>query len=133
MRDSKKIINGAINWVNHPLVHAILNPCIALLPHNRVVWEFTKDDPEHLKRTQDFRREVDKRFSFGGARSDREDAAIPIAWEDRLEAGFSEDELSELAELASGGPSKETLVRAAKILRERYLAEREARKAEATS
>ena len=97
------------------------------------VREFTKDDPEHFKRTQDFRREVDKRFSFGGARSDREDAAIPIAWEDRVEAGFSEEELKELAELSGVGPSKQTLVTAAKILRERYLSGNEAQKVEATS
>ncbi|MFP8875235.1 MAG: DUF455 family protein [Myxococcota bacterium] len=97
------------------------------------VREFTKDDPEHFKRTQDFRREVDKRFSFGGARSDREDAAIPIAWKDRVEAGFSEEELEELAALSGSGPSKQTLLTAAKILRERYLGGLEARKAEATS
>jgi uncharacterized ferritin-like protein (DUF455 family) len=97
------------------------------------VKEFTKDDPEYLKRTQEFRREVDKRFSFGGARSDREDAAIPIAWEDRIEAGFSEDELKELAELSGSGPSKQTLVEAAKILRERYLEGCAAQKEEATS
>ena len=90
------------------------------------VKEFTKNDPEHLERTQEFRREVDKQFSFGGARSNREDAAIPIAWEDRLEAGFSEEELEELAALSGTGPSKKTLVAAARILKERYLAGREA-------
>ena len=76
---------------------------------------------------------MDKRFSFGGARSDREDAAIPIAWKDRVEAGFSEEELEELAALSGSGPSKQTLLTAAKILRERYLSGLEARKAEATS
>ena len=86
------------------------------------VKEFTKGDPEHLKKTQDFRREVDKRFSFGGARSDREDAAIPIAREDRLEAGFTEEELTELAEISGEGPSKETLLTAARILRDRHKA-----------
>jgi uncharacterized ferritin-like protein (DUF455 family) len=84
------------------------------------VKEFTKDDPDHLKRTQDFRRAVDKQFSFGGARSDREDAAIPIAWEDRKEAGFTEEELKELAQLSGDGPSKNTLREAARILRERF-------------
>ena len=93
------------------------------------VWvkEFTKGDPEHLKRTQDFRREVDKRFSFGGARSDREDAAIPIAREDRIAAGFTEDELDELASIAGEGHSKDTLTAAAEILRDRYKAEAAAR------
>ena len=97
------------------------------------VREFTKDDPEHLARTQEFRREVDKRFSFGGARSDREDAAIPIAWEDRIEAGFTEEELQELASLSGIGPSKETLLAAAQILRERYLANRGAAAGEASA
>ena len=85
------------------------------------VKEFTKDDPERFKRTQEFRKQVDKQFSFGGARSDREDAAIPIAWQDRKEAGFSDEELRELTELSGGGPSKQTLLAAARILRERHL------------
>jgi uncharacterized ferritin-like protein (DUF455 family) len=93
------------------------------------VREFTKDDPEHLKRTQEYRRTVDKQFSFGGARSDREDAAIPIAWDDRLEAGFTEEELKDLAQLSGEGPSKKTLTKAAGILRERHLAKRAAQKA----
>ncbi len=90
------------------------------------VKEFTKDDPEHLKQTQDFRREVDKQFSFGGARSDRPDAAIPIAWEDRKEAGFTDEELSELSTLSSGGPSKPTLLAAARIIQERWDAKQKA-------
>ena len=68
--------------------------------------------------------EVDKQFSFGGARSSREDAAIPIAWEDRKEAGFSDEELQELDEISTGGPSRETLIQAAKILQERHLAKK---------
>ncbi|MBW2397309.1 MAG: DUF455 family protein, partial [Deltaproteobacteria bacterium] len=79
-----------------------------------------------LKRTQEFRRKVDKQFSFGGARSDREDAAIPIAWDDRLEAGFTEEELKDLAELSGDGPSKDTLTSAARILKKRHHEKREA-------
>ncbi len=86
------------------------------------VKEFTKGDPDRFKRAQDFRREVDKQFSFGGARSDREDAAIPIAWEDRKEAGFTDEELQELAQLSGGGPSRKTLAEAARILNDRYKA-----------
>ncbi len=86
---------------------------------------FTKDDPDRYKAAQDFRREVDKQFSFGGARSDREDAAIPIAWDDRVEAGFTEEELQELTQVSGEGPSRETLSEAARILRERHLARRE--------
>lgn len=97
------------------------------------VREFTKGDPEHLERTQDFRRQVDKQFSFGGARSDREDAAIPIAWAERLEAGFSEDELKELAEIAGDGPSKGTLLAAAEILKKLHHEKLEAGAREAAS
>jgi uncharacterized ferritin-like protein (DUF455 family) len=93
------------------------------------VKEFTKDDPERFKRTQEFRKQVDKQFSFGGARSDREDAAIPIAWQDRKEAGFSDEELRELTELSGGGPSKQTLLAAARILHERLQARRDAARA----
>jgi uncharacterized ferritin-like protein (DUF455 family) len=88
------------------------------------VKEFTKGDGERFERAQQFRRQVDKQFSFGGARSEREDAAIPIAWEDRKEAGFTEQELQELAALSGQGPSKDTLLRAAHILRERHHARR---------
>ncbi len=84
------------------------------------VKEFTKGDPDHLERTQDFRRQVDKQFSFGGARSKREGAAIPIAWDDRLEAGFSEEELEELAQIAGEGPSRKTLSEAARVIREHH-------------
>jgi uncharacterized ferritin-like protein (DUF455 family) len=90
------------------------------------VKEFTKDDPERFKRAQEFRKQVDKQFSFGGARSDREDAAIPIAWQDRKEAGFTDEELTELTQLSGEGPKKDTLIKAANILRERHLAKRAA-------
>lgn len=86
------------------------------------VREFTRDDPERLERAQEFRRQVDKQFSFGGSRSDRKDAAIPIAWEDRKEAGFTDAELEELASISGEGPSRDTLRRAARIVRERYRA-----------
>jgi uncharacterized ferritin-like protein (DUF455 family) len=95
------------------------------------VKEFTRDDPERFKRAQEFRKQVDKQFSFGGARSDREDAAIPIAWADRKEAGFSDDELRELTQISGEGPKKETLMAAARILRERHLAKRAAGEAAA--
>jgi uncharacterized ferritin-like protein (DUF455 family) len=88
------------------------------------VKEFTKGDPDRFKRAQEFRKQVDKQFSFGGARSERKDAAIPIAWEDRREAGFSEEELGELARLSGEGPSRDTLLEAARILRERHLERR---------
>ena len=88
------------------------------------VREFTKGNPERYQRTQEFRKAVDKQFSFGGSRSAREDASIPIAWQDRKEAGFTDDELDELTRISGEGPSRETVRAAAKILRERHLARR---------
>ena len=84
------------------------------------VKEFTRNDPERLKAAQEFRREVDRRFNFGGARSADPDAAIPIAWEDRKEAGFTDEELAELAELSSEGPSRKTLRAASDVLVARH-------------
>ena len=101
------------------------------------VKEFTKDDPERYKAAQDFRRQVDKQFNFGGARSKEKDAAIPIAWEDRREAGFSEDELQELADSTGEGPSRNTMLEAGRILverhRERRAQKKQAGQAEVTS
>ena len=44
---------------------------------------------------------------------------------ERIEAGFSEEELRELATLSGSGPSKKTLRAAAKILRDRFRASRD--------
>ena len=90
------------------------------------VKEFTKNDPARFEAAQEFRRQVDKQFSFGGSRSDREDAAIRIAREDRIEAGFTEQELDELTAISAGGPSRETLRKAAEALRIKHLARRAA-------
>ena len=90
------------------------------------VKEFTKNDPKRFEAAQDFRRQVDKQFSFGGSRSDREDAAIRIAREDRIEAGFTEQKLDELTTISAGGPSRETLKKAAEALRIKHLARRAA-------
>ncbi len=86
------------------------------------VAEFCKDDPERLKRARDFRRETDRRFNFGGARSNEEGAAIPIAWEDRKFAGFTEEELEDLAALGGEGPSRATMKQAIEILVSRFQA-----------
>jgi uncharacterized ferritin-like protein (DUF455 family) len=75
---------------------------------------FTANDPERAQRAREFQRETDRAFSFGGQRR--------LAREERLEAGFSEAELDEIEELESGGPRRETLVRAAEILRDRHRA-----------
>jgi uncharacterized ferritin-like protein (DUF455 family) len=78
------------------------------------VKEFTRDDPERARRAKDFQRETDTRFSFGGGRF--------VAREERLEAGFTEDELAELDAILEQGPRRPTLVAAAQVLKDRHRA-----------
>ena len=75
--------------------------------------EFTKDDPARAKRAKDFQRETDHAFSFAG----RE-----LAREERLEAGFTEQELDEIERIDAKLPRREVLVKAAEILRDRHQA-----------
>jgi uncharacterized ferritin-like protein (DUF455 family) len=90
------------------------------------VREFTKDDPQRWEAAKEFQRQVDKRFSIGGTRSAREDAVIPIAVADRREAGFTNDEIDELERISAEGPTRQTLKKAAQVLRERHEARRRA-------
>ena len=129
-RDMIKYAEGRAD----PLMHQAIDFVLAdELTHVRFgsewVKEFTKGDPQRFERAQEFRRQVDKQFSFGGARSDREDAAIPIAVDDRIEAGFTEQELEELRQLSGDGPSRDTLREASRIIRDRH----QARKAAASA
>ena len=78
------------------------------------VKEFTRGDSERAERAKAFQRETDRAFSFGGQRQ--------VARDERLEAGFTDEELDEIEALGSGGPRRETLVRAAEILRDRHRA-----------
>ena len=83
------------------------------------VREFTRGDPERAQRAREFQRETDRRFAAGGGRS--------VAREERREAGFSDAELEELDGILAEGPRRDTLVRAAEILRDRHRARREGR------
>ncbi|MFQ5416129.1 MAG: DUF455 family protein [Myxococcota bacterium] len=78
------------------------------------VKEFTRDDPDRAREAKEFQNETDRRFSFGGGRV--------VAREERLEAGFSEEELDELDEILDQGPRRETLARAAELMRDRHRA-----------
>jgi uncharacterized ferritin-like protein (DUF455 family) len=75
--------------------------------------EFTRDDPERARRAKQFQSDTEKAFAFG----DRE-----LAREDRLEAGFTEEELDEIERIDAKFPKREILVRAAEILRDRHAA-----------
>jgi uncharacterized ferritin-like protein (DUF455 family) len=80
------------------------------------VREFTRGDPERARRAKEFQREVDRSFSFGGSRR--------LAHQERLEAGFTAEEIAEIESLGQSGPSRETLRRAGELLRDRHLARR---------
>jgi uncharacterized ferritin-like protein (DUF455 family) len=80
------------------------------------VREFTRNDPERARAARDFQRETERAFSFGGART--------LAREERLEAGFSEEELAEIESLAGEGPRRDTLLAAARLVRDRQRARR---------
>ena len=61
----------------------------------------TADDPERRERALDFQRTVDKLFSLGGFRGETDDNPIQLARKLRAMAGFSTDEIDELAEIAA--------------------------------
>lgn len=71
------------------------------------VWSkaLTEDDPERRKKVVAFQRKVDRAFSLGGLRGSydgaNQAAFLPIAAELRKLAGFSEDDI---AEVAGAGP-----------------------------
>jgi uncharacterized ferritin-like protein (DUF455 family) len=79
--------------------------------------EFTRGDPERAARAREYQLDVDRRFTFGTRN---------LAREERLEAGFSEEEIAEIEAMRGPGPSRDTLLRAAEILRERHLAKKAA-------
>ena len=78
------------------------------------VKEMTRGDSERANRAREFQRETEQAFSFGSQRQ--------LAREERREAGFSEEEMDEIEALSAIAPKRETLVRAAEILRDRHRA-----------
>jgi len=61
----------------------------------------TEHDPERRERALEFQRTVDKLFSLGGFRGETEENPIQLARRLRQMAGFSTDEIDELAEIAA--------------------------------
>jgi uncharacterized ferritin-like protein (DUF455 family) len=61
----------------------------------------TETDPERREKALEFQRVVDKLFSLGGFRGDDDESPIKLARRFRELAGFSEEEITEIAELAS--------------------------------
>jgi uncharacterized ferritin-like protein (DUF455 family) len=61
----------------------------------------TDRDPERRQQALEFQAVVDKLFSYGGVRSDSTDSVFGLARRFRELAGFSEDEIEEIAELSN--------------------------------
>jgi uncharacterized ferritin-like protein (DUF455 family) len=61
----------------------------------------TAKDPERQKNALDFQRTVDKLFSFGGFRGERDENPVHLARKFRSLAGFSEGEITELVDTAA--------------------------------
>ncbi len=61
----------------------------------------TKGDKPRLDRALEFQRAVDKVFSFGGTRSEEPEAPIHLARDFRRLAGFTDEEIDEIVDLAS--------------------------------
>ncbi len=62
--------------------------------------KLTVNDPERRARALEFQSVVDKLFSLGGGRSDEEDSPIRLARRFRQMAGFTDQEIDEIAEVS---------------------------------
>jgi len=60
----------------------------------------TEHDPERRKKALEFQSVVDKIFSFGGTRSDSTESPIGLARRFRELAGFTDDEVAEIADVS---------------------------------
>ncbi len=61
----------------------------------------TATDPERQKQALDFQKAVDKLFSFGGFRGERDENPVHLARNFRRLAGFSDEEIVELVDIAA--------------------------------
>src|SRR3954469_17778497 len=61
----------------------------------------TANDKERQKQALDFQRTVHNLFSFGGLRGESDDSPIHLARKFRAMAGFSEEEVTELVDIAA--------------------------------
>lgn len=61
----------------------------------------TADDPERRKAALEFQQVVDKLFSYGGTRSDSQESPLGLARRFRELAGFTDEEITEIADLSA--------------------------------
>ena len=70
----------------------------------------TETNPERRQRALEFQRVVDKLFSLGGLRSDKDESPVKLARRFRELAGFTQAEIDEIADV-SGQAAEESLAR----------------------
>jgi uncharacterized ferritin-like protein (DUF455 family) len=63
--------------------------------------KLTVNDPERQKNALEFQRAVDKLFSFGGFRGERDENPVHLARNFRRLAGFNDEEISDLVDDAA--------------------------------
>ena len=68
----------------------------------------TAQDPQRQKEALDFQKAVDKLFSFGGFRGERDENPVHLARNFRRLAGFSDDEISELVDISASAFARGT-------------------------
>lgn len=68
---------------------------------SRWLREVTENDKERRKEALEFQRIVDGLFNFRGQRGEEEDSPIRLARQFRKMAGFSDDEVDEIAEMSA--------------------------------
>ena len=73
----------------------------------------TAKDPERQKAALDFQRTVDKLFSFGGFRGEEDENPIHLARKFRSLAGFSDEEITDLVDVAAEAYQEAQAARAA--------------------
>jgi len=66
----------------------------------------TAQDPQRQKEALDFQKAVDKLFSFGGFRGERDENPVHLARNFRRLAGFSDDEITDLVDIAAAAFSE---------------------------
>jgi uncharacterized ferritin-like protein (DUF455 family) len=72
----------------------------------------TVDDKERQQQALEFQRTVDKLFSFGGFRGEDDDSPIHLARRFRQLAGFTDDEIVELVDVAAQASAEAAAVAA---------------------
>ncbi|MEK7423890.1 MAG: DUF455 family protein [Actinomycetota bacterium] len=76
----------------------------------------TANDPQRQKDALDFQKAVDKLFSFGGFRGETDESPVHLARHFRSLAGFSDEEIEELVDIAAAAYAEAVVQQEARAL-----------------